>query len=334
MELFNEVDEISNNISVNILADLLETVFTFKELPVKEIKYGKVVERPMQPRHRPHQSLDISKIPQAVQRRVNSITETPLASQDIKVLEEHPLLKIKRKLKPSNSKLDTSISSMSDSRHCEFTTSKSFLLGKFLTKMGISKEEISEREKSPAKEFLNRSMELQEANDSKSYIKLKKYSRPSSATPRSGSSSKPAQKKVLKVNQSNRNLKPKKRTLSSKDKNILLGSRFYKKIDEKFVEVLSEKLKKEPFDFKRIKNSSFEEYMKKKNHYILMNKSRWVNETLRVLETSDFLHKSNENDLGQEDKHDAMLDYLSQEKRIPHLIRKAEHLEMMSRKGR
>ena len=175
---------------------------------------------------------------------------------------------------------------------------------------------------------------IDESIDSASYIKGKRVNRPTSATSRSISSSKQSEKSILAEYGSNKKLINKPNIDDIKQKNFLLGSRFYAKIDTKFMETLCEKMKKDPKDLKMLKTFNFEVYTKKKNHYILMNKTQWVNETLRYLETCDLLICMNENDLNQDAKHDAMLNHLNQDKHLASLIRKAEQNEVSSRKSK
>ena len=185
--------------------------------------------------------------------------------------------------------------------------------------------------KAPLKDYFNRSMEsIEPTVEPVGYIAVKKTERPSSATPTSRNIRRIPRAIVLAENKSNKTLD--KKMVGFKQKNYLLGSRFYKKIDNKFVEFLSEKLKKDTFELKKLKKSNFEEYSKRKNVFITKNKEKWVNETLRYLETSDLLTAVSENDLNQDAKHDAMLDHLSQEKHIASLIRKAEQMEVLSRR--
>jgi hypothetical protein len=195
------------------------------------------------------------------------------------------------------------------------------LLEKFYKKMGISEAEIIEREKSPAKVFLNCSIENFQTNDNRSYIKSK--GRPSSLTPTSSHS------RTLTENKNFRQEKIE----DLKKTQFLLGSRFYKKIDQKFVDTLLDKMKKESFDLKRLRKNSFEEYSKKKNLMIAANKEKWVVDTVRYLETSELLVPSNENDLGQDVKHDAVLAHLSNEQHVGALVRRAEQLELSYRRG-
>ena len=84
---------------------------------------------------------------------------------------------------------------------------------------------------------------------------------------------------------------------------------------------------------KKLRTVNFEEYMKRKNLYIAANKNKWVIDSLRYLETSDLLVPTNENDLGQDKRHDALLEHLNNEQHVASLVRKADQLELASRRG-
>ena len=357
LELFNQIDIVTNFQSFNLLVSLFEAIFLFKGLEYKNLIYKNEERCSFINHSRENLSLDISKTQVVRQRRVNSISESSSTQVPILSLQElksspkaspskiSPRKTSPRKISPEKyrsqpqvihkffeEKLIENIDINDDS---SFMDSKNILLDQFFSKMGLSKLKITEREKSPLKEFLNKSMECpKECTEIKNYIKVKKTNRPSSATPRSMSSRQKSNKNILVEYGSNKKIVNKPNIDDIKQTNFLLGSRFYAKIDAKFIETLCEKLKKDPKDLKTLKTINFEEYSKKKNHYIMMNKNQWVNETLRSLETSDMLVSLNENDLNQDTKHEAMLNHLSQDKHIASLIRKAEHFEISSRKSK
>lgn len=294
----------------------MQVVFSFKGLGFKPLDLGNYGEVAKVVRHKPVQSADFGKCKQN--------PEVPL----IKVLNlEEPPAKESPQKPPRHRTLSASPQS-------EFMQSKSELLSKFYTKMGISQADILKREKSPLKDFLNHSQDFTPSmSEQNFYIKPKSSARPSSVTPRSTSSShSKSHSKVFKEHKSNKSI-TKESIEDIKKTQFLLGSRFYKKIDQKFVEKLLEKMKRESLEVKKMRTVNFEEYVKRKNQFIAENKKRWVVETLRYLETSDLLVPANENDLGQDARHDALLGHLSQEQHVSSLVRKAEQMEIASRRG-
>ena len=111
----------------------------------------------------------------------------------------------------------------------------------------------------------------------------------------------------------------------------MVGSRFYKKIDEKFIEILLEKMKKDPKEFSKLKICNFEDFNRKKTEYITLNKAIWVKETIKLLQNPNILLK-NENDSLFDTKNEALFEYLSQEKNISVLVSKCEQQEIILRK--
>jgi hypothetical protein len=335
LEIYNEATTVTNNPGFNLLVELLEAIFNFKQLACKNIRFASYEQPKAVPCHnRTHMSLDIAPGPPApIKKRGKSISDSNFFVPAPCPIEKTPQRYSPEKPRPhpiTNKNIEAS--ALEPKEQSSFILSKNVLLEKFFSRMGTAKPDVPEKDKSPAKEFLNKSLEYLGDNEKTNYIKVKKSNRPSSATPRSNSAKKNTEKSILKEYKSNKNLE-KPKTEDTKQKNILLGSRFYKKIDDKFIQYLLEKLKKDPKDIKKLKKSNFEEYSKKKNHYVHMNKKKWVNDTLRHLETSDILISINENDLNQEAKHEAMLEHLSQSKHLASLIRKAEQIEHSSRKN-
>ena len=113
----------------------------------------------------------------------------------------------------------------------------------------------------------------------------------------------------------------------------MIGSRFYKKIDEKFIEVLAEKFSKESKEFKRLKNNDIEDYIRRKNEYISLNKDNWIKDTIKILQNSELVQMYDENDSLIDTKREALTEYLSQEKNIVPLISRVEQLEISLRKS-
>ena len=341
-EIFNEAGSVTNSPGFVLLVGLLEAVFTFKQIEFNSARFNKVEGMQVLANHsRERMSLDLKQCTQSVHRKNKSISDcSAIRNIPVKEGDERYAREAVEKCRQESQGIKSfevpAIEHVDfGGEETNFMEAKDFLLGKFLAKMGISKKGIMEREKSPTKEFLNRSMEyIPEDVQRSHYIKIKKLSRPSSTTPRSRSSRKKHERNILTTTISSNKITAKYEVEKLKQKKILLGSRFYKKIDEKFIEYLADKMKKDPRDLKILKSLDFEEFSKKKNHLIIMNKSMWVNETLRHLEASDLLISLNENDLNQETKHEAMLEHLGQDKHIAMLIRKAEQMETASRKTR
>lgn len=198
-----------------------------------------------------------------------------------------------------------------------FSESKNTLLGKFFSKMTQEKPEISE-----ICEKIEPQLEEKyffEPN----FIKIKN-SRSDSITPRSQSSKQESEKKLFQEFAFNPNsFKKIHRAQESKIKKIIIGTRFYKKIDEKFLELLSEKMKK---DLARLKQSSPQTYLQKKAQNIQENKAKWVDEAISDLKSSKSLFPNNENDSHLQVKNEALLEYLRHEKTLSLLISKAESL--------
>ena len=213
----------------------------------------------------------------------------------------------------------------------DFMHSKTVLLDKFFAKMGLSQAEMTQRRVSPPKEYRNRSQDFLESySDSKPYIKAVKDTRASSQTPKS-SELKPG---LAQEFNSNKNLKRVARPDKGKLTQGGVPGSILRKIEEKFVQVLSDKLKKETLDVKKLKKASFDEYVKKKNYYISVNKAKWISDTIKFLESSDLLLGVSESDIEKGTKQEALNGYLSDETRLGSLIKKAELIELASRKSK
>ena len=327
IELFNQAKMISKFPGINIIAALLKTVFEYKNLAFENLE-----------------------IVGEAEKDIKEKMKTPEKLKNFEKVEVKE--KIKEKTRPSHRRTVQSADLSNKALPCinilppedppyqyipyktpckageEFMQSKSMLLQKFFSKMGLQQSQIIEREKSPAKDYLNRSIEMDFSNlDSGNYIKAKSGKRPKSVTPVSSSRA-----RTLNETKSRTTLN-KEKIEDIKKTQFLLGSRFYKKIDHKFIETLVEKMKRESMELKRLKKSNFDEYKKKKNQFIASNKDKWVVDTIRYLETSELLVPNNENDLGQEAKHDAVLAYLSNEQLVASLVRRAEQMEISFRRG-
>lgn len=321
IELFNQAKSISKFPGINILASLLKTVFEYKNLPFEKLQMIEEIEKDVKEKMKtPEKIKNFEKVEEKVRpayhRTVQSADLTYKTLPTINVLpaEDPPCHYIPYKTPCKAGE--------------EFMQSKSMLLQKFFSKMGLQQSQIIEREKSPAKDYLNRSIEMDFSNlDSGNYIKAKNGKRPKSVTPVSSSRT-----RTLNETKSSNTLN-KEKIEDMKKTQFLLGSRFYKKIDQKFIETLLEKMKRENMELKRLKKNNFEEYKKKKNQFIASNKDKWVVDTVRYLETSELLVPNNENDLGQEAKHDAVLAYLSNEQHVASLVRRAEQMEISFRRG-
>lgn len=207
-----------------------------------------------------------------------------------------------------------------------FRDSKKILLDRFFNKMinPIKFEEIIQ-EKTPLTEVKNLNLD---SLMPESGPRSKNSYRPSSTTPRPDS--KLDFKNIDGILGKAKEIKAKHE--EQKIKNFMVGTRFYKKIEEKFVKVLVEKMKKDSKDLQKLRLKNFEEYLKEKSEYIEFNKSQWIDETLKQLQESEDLAQNNENEALQGLKYSALMDYLGQEKTINCLVMKAEQLESSYRK--
>jgi hypothetical protein len=192
---------------------------------------------------------------------------------------------------------------------------KNLLLDKFFSKMGLSQDQVTQRKTSPSKEFRGRSQDFSSDFVEIGYIKPVKENRSNSLTP-----------KAFEAKDGNKGLSGRR----EKGKNI--GGVVLKKVDEQFVRILSEKMKKETLDIKKIKKANFDEYLKKKNAYISANKAKWVADTLKYLQLNEILTAFSENDCYKEEKQENLVKYLNDENHLTSLIKKSELVELKSRK--
>ena len=219
-----------------------------------------------------------------------------------------------------------------------FKESKDSLLSQFFNRM--SKEETDEeKEKEKEKEVTTReisekiTVESERVLYDSNSIKVKSVNRSISNTPRSLMVKQCDEKVLLSECALHSNtFRSSIRTQESKIKKIILGTRFFRKIDERFVQMLSEKMKKDTKELKRLKASNKEEYTKKRHEFLQVNKEKWVKEVLESLRSNEVALPSSENDSHQQVKHEALCEYLNQEKNFFPLISKAEHIELGSRK--
>jgi hypothetical protein len=314
-EIFNKIQTVSNSTGHLLLAGLLAGIFRLQGLDVPCISFA-------------------SPSVKTVRKLNSSFIDTKNSSKPSKIRKKTESLSISSIPKPSEDTypktLENSIA-ISLNQTCElpvssktfegYQNSKKILLDKFISKMSYPETPKQNNLRNPFKE-LNKA-EIRQ-------ISPMQFTRPLSATPRVDLEN--IEKKSIGEYKYIKNLIPKNRIGELNIKKIMVGSRFYKKIDEKFVEVMLGKLKKDTKDLIRAKNENFDEYLKKKSEVIQANKNNLIKETIITLENSEFFISSNENESLLETKLQAMQDYLSQEKNINRLVLRAERLEVSSRK--
>lgn len=310
LEFFNQITEISPNPSLELLSDLLQSVYSYKGLQFKSQNCqdsGRISTRAYQtPRG---DGLNLSEY-----LKITSKTPAGFSKEGL-IGNSHCKIRVMDDIRPGE----------------DFMHSKTVLLDKFFAKMGLSQAEMTQRRVSPPKEYRNRSQDyLENFSDSKSYIKPVKDTRASSLTPKSSELKSGLQQEF----NSNKNLKKVVKTDKAKITQTGVPGSILRKIDEKFVQILSDKLKKETLDVKKLKKNNFDEYVKKKNYYISMNKAKWVSDTVKFLESSDLLLGVNENDIGKGTKQEALNSYLNDETRLASLIKKAELIELAFRRSK
>ena len=115
-----------------------------------------------------------------------------------------------------------------------------------------------------------------------------------------------------------------------KKKNLMIGTRFYKKIDEKFLKLLLEKMKKDSKELLKAKLKDFDDYSKSKVVFIEENKEKWVKEAVEELMTGEEFNDENEEIAGF--KRNALDEYLAQDKVVKLVFTKAQALEAAYRK--
>jgi wyosine [tRNA(Phe)-imidazoG37] synthetase (radical SAM superfamily) len=110
----------------------------------------------------------------------------------------------------------------------------------------------------------------------------------------------------------------------------MIGTRFYKKIDEKFLKLLLEKMKKDSKELLKAKLKDFDDYSKSKVVFIEENKEKWVKEAVEELMTGEEFNDENEEIAGF--KRNALDEYLAQDKVVKLVFTKAQALEAAYRK--
>lgn len=312
-ECYSKIECVSNTPGHLLLASLFDSIFKYKNFPIKCIRFL----YPSEVSYYKQEKLNRTTISQPAERKTHAKTESlSIAAQKIENSFEDTSDML------SSVKIEESFD-IKDS----FRDSKKILLDRFFNKMinPIKFEEIVANKSIPLVEVKNLNLE---SIGTENVLKPKNSHRPSSTTPRPDS--KLDFKNSDHVLGKAKEIKAKHEEL--KRKNFMVGSRFYKKLDEKFIKLLVEKLKKDSKELTKLKLKSFDEYSKKKAEYIDSNKAVWVAETLKQLQQAEDLLQNNENEELQELKYSALMDYLSQDKVISSLVSKAEQLESSYRK--
>lgn len=343
-EIYSKIDTVTNSPGHMLLASLMDAIFKYKTLPAKAIKFVTVE--------------DVKKdVPcfvgkeDVVETKISNLGKTHTKTESLNIQAISLITKEDSFSEPSQDKSHTEIMVASpispiglinptptQDPSTSFKDSKRILLDKFFSRMQNPESfhiETSSIDRSPLQSLTNKSFESSEPiPEPKGHISIKPPNRPSSTTPRLGPKTiagKDFDKKIMADCRNKQGVKSKIEEF--KRKNIMIGSLFYKKIDEKFIETLLEKMKKEPRDLKRLSYTNPEDYIKKKGIYIQNYKDIWVRETIKAIENSEFLNGNNENDSLGEMKHQAYLEYFGQEKTISQLVLRAEQLELASRKN-
>ena len=115
-----------------------------------------------------------------------------------------------------------------------------------------------------------------------------------------------------------------------KKKNLMIGTRFYKKIDERLSKLLLEKMKKDSKELLKAKLKDLDEYARGKLVFIEENKEKWVKEVVEELMASEEFNDENEEIAGF--KRHALDEYLAQDKVLKGIVSKAQALEAAYRK--
>jgi hypothetical protein len=347
-EIYVKVEAVSNTFGHQHLVKYLENVFRFKKLSTKFIRFLQPFEVEILKQERKeriekekiekeklekiekiekqtihYRSITRSKLCPSIPNFSSSLKPEALLKPELKthtktescsIPSDHTKLEI-----PSNNSFETTekLADSFDIRE-SFQDSKKFLLDKFFNKMINPGLPGSLQEKLPLTEVKNLNLE-----DCRREKDCKSASRTSS-TPRPESTSEPRSSESSKMTES----KGKHEEL--KRKNFMVGTRFYKKIDEKFVKMLVEKMKKDPKELGKLKLKSLEEYSEKKTEFIRANKEIWVKEIVDVLVESEKVN--DENEAIQAIKQSALNEYLGQERVIKTIVARAEQLESSYRK--
>ena len=332
-EIYSSVENASNSPEFMLLASLLNSVFTYSGLHCTDIKFQKAGLELSKSQTVGKLISSIAEIeakkksPQKSHAKAESLSITPMITEP----KEHSLLDVSFENRENASVLSQIFEDESAREHQGFRDSKRFLLDRFFNKMNTP--EVVEENKggrSPFKSILNRSIEIcKPQEEPTNIIKIKQINRPSSTTPRKNTSNKAeSEGKFIKDMKLNTNIH---KVQELKRKSIMVGSRFYKKINEKFIEILLEKMSQEPKELKKLKITNFEEYSKKKSEFMQQNKDLWIEETLKWLENSNFAMQD-ENTTLLATKKEALAEFLSQEKNIIPLVTRAEQLEVLQRR--
>ena len=318
-EIFNKIDSLTDLPSFVLLAGLMESIFQYKDFQCKKIKFVK-----------PTKNLEKTSPAEKKASGTNtrkSHTKTGSLNTPLTITITHEESFVDNPLEKSENNIILNQSyEFSKEQTNSFRDSKKFLLEKFFTKMNLPLKDNH----SPLKDETNKfTANLEKIEESTYFIKIKQNHRSSSTTPRTDSVKvdKPASGDFKGIKPSS----TKSKLDDLKRKNIMVGSRFYKKIDEKFIEILLEKMKKDPKEFSKLKICNFEDFNRKKTEYITLNKAIWVKETIKLLQNPNILLK-NENDSLFDTKNEALFEYLSQEKNISVLVSKCEQQEIILRK--
>lgn len=302
-----------------LLASLLESVFNYKHLPCKKIKFVGATETIFTENNdkinftensmfldtlqeNPYSDpVSLNESPKNIQKKNESIEDIPLETYDNDANVE--------KSDDIDKNLETTES---------FRDSKKVLLEKFFFKMN-KPEKISDFGFSRHGNELRSGFEVEKFDNTQ----VKGFNQGF----QDNMDSIGVESRIFNDNKGNKPAVSK--GFKDTKQKIMLGTRFFKKIDEKFIEMMLEKMKKDTSELSELKSQDFEEYTRSKTEYIHSNKEKWLQEVSKSIETSEL---SNENDSIFEIKHKAMLEYLSQEKNYLGLVLKAEQLELSSRK--
>lgn len=337
-EIFSKIDMVTNSPGHLLLASLMDTIFKFKSLPGKYIKFIKQSDVPkVVAMEKLNQSVaEVKKVSKAP-KKTHAKTESLGVPTSVLITKEDTLIESPPEKSESEISLNNTIEPMSVPEKFEsFKDSKKILLDKFFTRMlnPITPHEESIPNRSPLQDILNKSFECSKpVIETKGHIRIKQFSRPSSATPRLDPKVNIAKELEKKIILENKVKTPMAKTKIEelRRKNIMIGSRFYKRLEEKFIEIFLEKMKKEPRDLKKLSMLNPDDYAKRKGDYIQNNKEVWVKDTIKVLENTEF-SENNENESLVETKHSAFVEYISQEKNISQLVFRAEQIELATRK--
>lgn len=352
-EIFSKIDTVTSTPGHLLLASLLSTVYKFKGLSGKYIRFIKPNKEPIiKPK-------GCSNCPYKSEKRLDGVL------QDVRLgLIEKKSKKQAKKVhsraesvtifsSAPMSKEDTFIETPLDKSECEisfnktidpifihdintaFKDTKKTLLDKFFSRMQNPLPITEDLLEKNSFQDLNKSSEcLNSSNDTKNFTENKNNDRPCSVSPMLNSKNaigKEADKKTIGENKGK--IAPGKSKIEEfKRKNIIIGSRFYKKLDDKFTEIIYGKMQKDMREIKKFQTSNLEEYIRKKADFILKNKDLWVKDTIKDLEKCGILYGNNENNSLVEIKHKAFVEYISQEKVISQLVFRAMQMDLPVKK--